>query len=255
VRSRLGPVIAAAVAAVLTFSVTFVHASSLPLTAPPGVNQTSSNQVIQNDVRDRFTIRATAPLAGQATDFDGGAGWAADAGPTWSTFTGGVPSADWVNLSSNFVQRPTGSGYSAALVPWLVRQSRVQIEMRQLSTTSAGGVIMGADPTGADGLAAVGFHDGSRFRFAIFLLSAGSLTPCSPWLDMGTNPGNRWRIGLTFTPATGGIASATLARFGGGGGRFDLASTCSTASASGAHSGLLSTNADSTRYDSFVAGL
>ncbi|MGI9578343.1 MAG: hypothetical protein ACR2OH_09105 [Microthrixaceae bacterium] len=247
--------IVATVCALVVFSITLASASSLSVSSPAGLFQSSSVEPVRSDVRDRFNIGAAAPLQGQITDFHGGQSWGADEGPMWNTYTGGVASTDWVNESSNFLRRPVGGLSSTALVPYLVRESRVRIDMRQLSTTTVGGVMSGADPTGTTGLTAVGFWDGSTYRFGIVLFTSGTASLCSPLVDIGAAAGNRWRIEMTFAPASGGPAAATLVKAGGGGGSFSVTSTCSTVAASGSHAGIMSYSADNTRYDNFLARL
>lgn len=248
--------VAAALSAMIAFTITLASASSLNVDDPPGIDQRIRDRPVRSDIRDRFTIGATAALQGQVADFNNGTGYVTNAGPIWNTFTGSAPATDWSNNGGNYAIRQTGGVAAAALVRWLTRETNVRTRMNQVVSGTAGGVIMGSNADSTTGLVAVGYWDGSTHRFAIWVITGpGTLALCSTPVDIGATSGTRWDVDMTFAPADAGVATARLVKTGGGGGTFTVSSTCSTATANGTYAGMYDYFADNTRYDNFTGVL
>ena len=217
--------------------------SGMTITAPPGAAQAAlTGATVTNSLRDRFTVATAVPLDGQVSDFDGGAGFTADSGPTWSA------DSTWSNPAGDYVIRDSGAGLSTARVAWLSRHSTVGMRVSNYSGAVAAGVLIGGNAAGTSGLAAVLFDSGG-LRFGLFRIDAGSPTACSSLLNLNGNPART--ITITYDPSTAGTASATIS--GGGGGT--VTSTCSLTGINGAYAGLYSNSATTTRYDNFSATL
>lgn len=233
----------AGVALVIGFAAGSASLSGFTLSAPPGSAQAAlTNATVTNSLRDAFTVSGTVALNGQVSDFNGGAGFATDNGPTWAA------DSSWSNNTSDYVTRATGSGLSAARVGWLTRRNTVGVTVSGYSTTVNAGVLSGANASGTSGVAAVLYYSGS-YRFAIFRIDGTNATLCSTSANLAST-GTR-TITLTYNPSTGNPASATINGTNG----TTLTSNCSLSSAGGAYAGLFSASATTARYDNFTAAL
>jgi hypothetical protein len=233
----------AGAALVVGFAAGSASLSGMTLSAPPGAAQAAlTGALVTNSLRDQFTVASTVALNGQISDFDGGAGFTTNSGPTWAAAT------TWSNSTSDYVTRSTGSGLSTARVAWLSRRSTVGVAVTNVATTVNAGVLTGADAAGTSGVAAVLYYSGGAYRFGIFRIDGATATACSTPATLTS--GNR-TITITYAPSAGGTASATITGIGG----TTITSTCSLSTANGAYAGLYSGSPSGARYDNFSAVL
>lgn len=240
------------------FGVSRAAASALSVNNVTGSRQVASgNLTVTNSLRDQFTVSSVVTLNGQVSDFNGGAGFVTNSGPTWATYTNGSSSNDWSNAAADYVTRPTGGGNnSVALVPWLTRESTVGITISSMSSANEVGVVMGADSTGTQGLSVSLYHDGSTYRFGFWLLTSGSASSsCGTQVNTGSSTGSSYVITMTYDPSAGSAASASVVKSGGGGGTYNATSTCGLGTANGQYAGLMSFTQGTARYDNFTAVL
>ena len=202
-------------------------------------------------VRDDFNGLGSSDLDGRVTEFDGGDGYTGGSGPTFNTVAGGSSATNTWHGKSGGVQRDLGSNYSAALVPWLTRKSKIQAEITgTINDTLDGGMIINTNATGTSGVAVRINCSGQNNNCQAQLVNvtgAATRSACSSpiTINQGKRP-NSISISdfINDQGAAGDDVTVTVTTVKGSGGTSPATLTCEpTSPATGSYSGLISFSA------------
>ena len=245
------------VLAAAAFGVSRVAASAMTVNNVTGARQVTSGLLtVTNTVAGNFT--GNGNLDAWSTTFNNGSGASTTGAPVWDTYTGGSASTDWTrtNGSGGYVTRNAGGTTpSVALFPWLTRQSTITITVKNLPTTNTMGIVIGANSTGTNALVVYRAGTASTSNFGFKIVSGGSESNCGTPISTSTGI-TAFTLAVTYEPATGSAASATLTRTtGGSGGPWTTNSSCTLSGANGQFAGLYSGTASTGRYVTMSAAL
>lgn len=197
------------------------------------------------------SVRSNALGAGNdldndVTDYDTGAGYGANNGPTWNTVrSGSNVTGAWIAPAGNFVNRNAGpAATSYALVPWISHSSSLRNRSTNFSTNTDIGYVLGTNSTGTTtGIAARIYWD-SGTTYRVQLIDVGSGSQCgSDDLNLGNLAGDTIDTNFSYNP-TAGTASVTVT----GAPVSPVTASCTYASATGTYAGLVSYDLSTTRY-------